>query len=241
MPPAIIKYWHLLRANALFQLARENQKLLLLMVAVAVLPLLFSTVVVYWLETNQWLFELQDFQFFLIFTLMGVFLIGLALTPSTVFAILCGYYLGIAGLIPILLSYPMAALIGFYLGKVILHVFGLPPFHKLKAYQPYMKNLKRNQFKLVAYMRLSPVMPFAMINLFLATLPLNLITYSLASVVGMLPRTLVFFWGGMNATEVWAFIQDPNLGGAWNAVPIALVLIALIGLIWVGKRIVQPE
>lgn len=235
------KWWIKVGSYPLVQLAGENRRLLLLMVVVAFVPLFFSSFAIYWLQQNLWFFELPTFTFFTLFTLAAVFLIGFALTPSTVVAILSGYYLGISGLIPIFISYPLAALIGLFWGRLFITLCGVPPFHSVSAYQPYMNNVDKQQFNLVAYLRLSPVMPFAMINVFLATLPIRLWKYVVASMVGMLPRTLVFFWGGMHAKEVWGFVSNPNMEGIWRFIPFILILIALFGLIWVGKRIIQLD
>lgn len=229
--------WQKIVSHSVIQLAFENRKLLLVMLVVAVLPLLLSSGVIFWLETNSWFFEMEKVPLLIWCTLGASFLIGLALTPSTVVAILCGYYLQYSGLIPIFISYPVAALIGLNVGRGIISILGIPPFSKIPAYKKYTDKLPSQEFMLVAYLRLSPVMPFAMMNVFLATLPLNLWKYVLGSMVGMLPRTLVFFWSGMNALEIWNFVSNPSLEGSWQLLPFALVLVALVGLVLVVKNI----
>ncbi len=209
------------------------------MLVTALLPLFFFSAVLIWLQNNAWLFELPMFKVILITSFFSVLLIGLALTPSTVIAILCGYFLGWYGLIPVFISYPLAAALGLWVGRVILHFKGIPPFERLPAYRPYLHALKKHEWMMTAYMRLSPVMPFAMMNVFLASLPIRWFHYITGSMAGMLPRTLLFFWAGMNAREIWFLVREPTLDGAWRIFPALMVFVALFGLVYIFKRVLK--
>ena len=92
---------------------------------------------------------------------------------------------------------------------------------------------------MVAYMRLSPVMPFAMMNVFLASLPIKMYNYIMGSMLGMLPRTLLLFWAGMNAVEIWNFVQSPTIDGIWQMLPLLLVFVAIAGLIYIFKSVLK--
>jgi uncharacterized membrane protein YdjX (TVP38/TMEM64 family) len=209
------------------------------MLLTALLPLLFFTAVILWLQQNDWVFELPVLQIIFLASVVSAILIGLALTPSTIIAVLCGYFLGWSGLIPIFISYPAAAVIGLYLGKVILFFAGIAPFQQLPAYRQYLDALSKHEFMMVAYMRLSPVMPFAMMNVFFASLPIRWSNYIWGSMAGMLPRTMLFFWAGMNAAEVWDFVQNPSLDGSWQIIPFVLIFLALGGLIYIFKSVLR--
>jgi len=222
-----------------FSLGWQNRRLLILMLIFSLLPLFMSSLVVLGLQSNSWIFGLEVWKLYLGFTIGATVLIGMALSPSTIVAILCGFYLGWGGWLPILISYPLAALLGLYLGKVINRIFQTPSFERIDVLNPYLENIKENQFLLIASLRLSPVLPFAMINLFLAKLSLNLWIYTLASMLGMLPRTFLFFWGAKNAVEVWTFVREPAFEGFLNLLPIVLVFGAFLGLLIVLKRVVR--
>jgi len=228
-----------IRNATIVQLALDNRRLLLVMLLTALLPLLFFTAVILWLQQNDWVFELPVYQVLLLSTVVSAILIGLALTPSTIIAVLCGYFLGWLGLVPIFISYPIAAIFGLFLGRVILFFAGIAPFQQLPAYRRYLDALAKHEFMMVAYMRLSPVMPFAMMNVFLASMPVRWSNYIWGSMAGMLPRTLLFFWAGMNASEVWGFVQNPSLEGSWQIIPFVLIFLALGGLIYIFKSVLR--
>ena len=222
--------------------ARQKKiKLMLLMLFFAFFPLLISSFILILIQNNSWVFELNGFLLYFYFSIASVFLIGFALSPSTVIAVLSGFYLSWYGLIPIIVSYPIAAIIGLFFSKIIINIFGISSILKIDEMRTYAQKLSANQFLLVASLRLSPVLPFAMINIFLATLPLNLLKYTFASMLGMLPRTLVFFWAGLNARDVWIFLQKPDFEGLWNLFPFLLILISLIGILIVLKKVVSTN
>lgn len=224
-----------LKRFKLIQLAIGNRRLLVVMALTALVPVMFFSVVILWIQDNRWVFDLSGSELFFILTVGSALLIGLALTPSVIAASLCGYFLGWYGLIAILISYPIAAVIGLYAGKFIIYCTGISPFQKMPEYDKYLKALSKHEFLLVIYSRLSPVMPFAMMNVFLATLPLRWSRYIGGSMIGMLPRTLIFFWAGMNAEEIWAFVRSPDLEGLWQLIPFVLILISLVGLVHIFK------
>ena len=224
---------------AIYQLGRDNSKLIVLMLIFGLLPLAASSLVVIGLQSHSWIFGIDIRLLYLLITIGASLLIGAALSPSTLVAILCGYYLGWMGLIPIFISYPLAALLGLYLGKLINRVFKTVPFEEVDSLKPYLGNIEKNQTLMIASLRLSPVLPFAMINIFLAKFSLDLWKYTYASMLGMLPRTLLFFWGGKNAREVWSFVQNPEFEGFLSLLPFFLVIVALLGLIVVLKRVVS--
>lgn len=219
----------------LIKLALHNKRLLAVMAATAMLPLTFFSVVILLILDNQWVFELSGSILFLILTAGSALFIGLALTPSIIAASLCGYFLGWAGLLAILISYPVAAVIGLLAGRFIISFTGISPFREMQEYSKYLIALSNREMILVIYSRLSPVMPFAMMNVFLATLPLHWSKYIAGSLIGMLPRTLIFFWTGMNADEIWAFIRSPGLEGIWQLIPFILIFISLAGFVHIFK------
>lgn len=215
--------------------AFRNKRLLAVMAVTALLPLMFFSVVTLLILDNQWVFELPGSIIFLILTAGSALFIGLALTPSVIAASLCGYFLGWAGLLAILISYPVAAVIGLLTGRFIIFCTGISPFRELQEYSKYLNALSNHEMLLVIYSRLSPVMPFAMMNVFLATLPLQWSKYIAGSLIGLLPRTLIFFWTGMNADEIWAFIRSPGLEGIWQLIPFILIFVSLAGFVHIFK------
>lgn len=220
-----------------FKHGSNNGRLLLLMVLMGGIPLAFSSMFIIYIEANPQLFELELFPLLVLSTISAIFLIGLALMPSTVAAIVLGYYLQYWGLIPVFISYPLAALLGLMFSGLLLHYTGTRPLHHFAELKDYVEKLESYYFQMIVYLRISPVLPFAMMNVFLASLPIKIGWYVLGSMVGMLPRTLLFFWLGMNARDLWEFVKQPTLEGVWQLFPIVFVLLSLGGLLFIAKKV----
>jgi len=217
----------------------ENRRLAITLLVTAILPLAFSSVGIVVIHQNSWLFDLPGPKLFSIFTICSVILVGLALVPSTIVAILAGYFLGLYGLLSILISYPLAAILGLYIGRLIVRVVGIKQFSQMPDYADYVEGLARHELLFVINLRLSPALPFAMINVLLATLPITWFRYIAGSLIGMLPRTALFFVIGLNADQIWDVIKNPELEGAISLFPAALVVISLAGLAWILRSVIR--
>jgi membrane protein DedA with SNARE-associated domain len=60
-----------------------------------------------------------------------------------------------------------------------------------------------------------------------------------ASVLGMLPRSLFFYWLGTKASDVLALLRDPDGGTLSKLVLLLLVAASLLGLYVVFNRALQ--
>lgn len=217
----------------------ENKRFVLALSVMALVPLLCSSLVLVWIYQNQWIFELSGFKLFTIFTALSSLAIGLALVPSTVIAILAGYFLDLNGILSILISYTLALIIGIFYGRGILRVLKIRPFIEIPGYTKHVRSLSRHQLLFLINLRLSPALPFAMTNLVLASLPLKWSQYITGSIIGMLPRTTLFFLLGMQADQIWTFVKDPDPQGMLKLIPVALVVVSLIGLTFILKRVIR--
>lgn len=205
------------------------------------IPLLFSSLVVLYVESNRHFFDLPLHTVLLVSTIGASILIGFALMPATIAAIVLGFYLQYWGLLPVFISYPIATLIGLGVSRLLIRFAGARPLQELPDLKVYVRRLEDYYFQMVIYLRLSPVLPFAMMNVFLASLPVKIWWYILGSMVGMLPRTLLFFWFGMNARDLWEFAKQPTLEGVWQLTPFVLVLLSLAGLVYIGKKVFREK
>lgn len=205
---------------------------------VAVLPIFFSSLILLFIYQQSWLFENPDWKLFTLFTLASAILVASALVPSTVVAILAGHFFQLWGLLSILIAYPVAAAIGLLLSRLLLRITGVKPFADVGDYREHLQALKKREWLFVAYLRLSPILPFAMMNILLATLPITWKNYIVGSLVGMLPRTLIFFWAGSKASEIWDFVRQPTLEGMIAVVRIALIFMALFGLGHMARQLI---
>lgn len=159
-----------------------------------------------------------------------------ALTPTTMVAITAGFLFG-WGSFPLLVSsYLIAAFLSAYTNHYLLFKIIKYRPDKDHSIAPMLKYFEGNYFLLVALMRLSPIIPFAITNYLLSSLPLKKISYLSASFLGMLPRTAVVFWAGTEASNILEYLKHPSLSGSLQFVPLALVAISTAGLIIITKK-----
>lgn len=175
----------------------------------------------------------------LFFYVVSVFTMSFALTPTTLVAMLTGYFFGWHGLIPLLLAYMLACLLGWQIGRLLFRFFVGNRLLQHNKLQDFFARLERHEFLLVFYGRLSPVLPFAMMNIAFASIKLHMDKYLLASIAGAFPRLFLFFYVGISAVEIWEFVLHPTLRGGLSVVPVILVIISTIGLVWIFKDAIQ--
>ncbi len=196
----------------------------------AVIPIGFSSLGLWiWNEPILWL-QMHPEQGIWYFSLCTILTMSFALTPTTFIAALAGFLFGWPGLGGLLLSYPLAAILGRGLGLVWFQKWGQLPLFQQERYVSFRRRLEERPFWVLVMARLSPVLPFAMTNVLLGQLRLSWPIYLLATVVGMLPRTLLSFFAGINIADIWDYWQSPSLdssGQIWLAI---LFLISTLGL-----------
>lgn len=193
------------------------------------------------LRENEMLITKDDPWSYFWFFMASIFTMSFALTPTTFFAILSGFFFQWKGLPGVLLSYVGAMIVGMLLGKK-LNVWFVGGFiaedEKLKD---FFDKLKKRTFLMIVLGRLSPHLPFAMMNVAFASMKVPWGSYLLGSFIGMLPRTLLSFYLGMNVTEIYSFATDPRKDQLMNIATIVLVLVSTAGIVWLVKNALQKE
>lgn len=169
---------------------------------------------------------------------------ALALTPTTFIATLSGYFLGMAAAPFVVLAYILASFLGYQLthivdnGHFVETIRELPGGRGEKALR-FLEGVKSNQFGLIVMARISPVLPFALMNVMLPIAGVKLRAFLLAGTLGMLPRTLFFIWLGSQAQELRTLIEEGGSGGTSQIIFIILLIISVLGLLYYGQRILK--
>lgn len=161
---------------------------------------------------------------------------ALALTPSTLIALISGYFLGWAAFLYIVISYPIASGIGFMVGKTLDHgrlMSTLPSESRLNL---ILNELKHQQWPLVILVRISPILPFSLMNLVLPAIGIRLHTFLVAGFIGMLPRTLFSLWAGMQARDLIALLENPAQGNLSVIFMMVVSIISIAGLLYLAQR-----
>ncbi|UOG74053.1 VTT domain-containing protein [Hymenobacter tibetensis] len=218
------------------ELFQKNASTLLSMFLLVALPVLGSSTLSYMLYRNQALLEHLTLGQSLVYFGIIAFTMAFAITPTTFVALVTGFYLGWAGLPGMVLAYALASLAGYQVAASLDHGKMLQFLHHFPKADAVMRELKQDSWQLIILTRISPVLPFALMTFVLAVMRVDRRRFLLASVVGMLPRSLFFYWLGTKAQDVFALLKDPDTGTAGKLLVIALVAISLFGLYFLFNR-----
>ncbi|WP_460676210.1 TVP38/TMEM64 family protein [Hymenobacter coalescens] len=217
-------------------LLRHNASTLLSMGLLVALPVLGSATLSGVLYQNQQLLQnLTNAQTLVYFALIA-FTMAFALTPTTFVALVTGFYLGWWGFPGMVLSYALAAMVGYLVATSLDHGKMLAFLHHFPKAEAVMQELKKESWQLILLTRISPVLPFALMTFVLAVMRVEKKRFLAASVVGMLPRSLFFYWLGTKAQDVFDLVRDPDSGTAGKLLVAGLIAVSVFGLYYLFNR-----
>ena len=215
------------------ELLQKNFSTLLSMLLLVAVPLVGSSSLTFVLYRNQQLLErLTAAQSLLYFVLVGVAM-AFSLVNTTAVVLITGFYLGWSGFPGMVVAYALAALLGYQLAAALDHgrmTTFIGHFPKAAA---VMRELKTDSWQLIFLTRVSPVTPFALMTFILAIMGVRRGPFLLASIAGMLPRSLFFYWLGTKAQDVFTLLKDPGTGTTGKILLLGLVAVSFFGLYYV--------
>lgn len=223
----------MLKLSMLRTFIRENAPSFISMLLLVVVPLVVSSSAAVYLYQNETLLQNLSWPQMLLYFVVISFTMSLALTPTTFVALVSGFYLGWPGFAGVVVSYGIASLIGYTLARLIDHGKMMSFLNRFEKTMYLMQELRDQSWSLIFLTRISPVLPFALMNFVLSLLQVDKTRFFLASIVGMLPRTLFFFWVGTQASDVIKLLQDPGSNKGSQLLMIALVIISIGGLYFI--------
>lgn len=162
-----------------------------------------------------------------------------ALTPPTFLAIVFGYFLGWNSLVPLLIlnlgAIALVNRITYYLDKQRLLSY-LAQNQKVKL---VVGRFNQDQWPLIFFTKLSPVLPFALTNLVFSLAGASLKNMLLGGFLGMIPRTLLAVYVGIQAKAIRQALENSNPDIWSQVVVIGLVILSVVGISWVGRRFLK--
>lgn len=210
---------------------RQNARSLIAVLLLVVLPLAVDGALTRWLyqEGSMYLAGMSSVRMLGYFAITAV-LMGLGLTHTTFVALVSGYFLGWEGFAGTVAAYGIAAAIGYRLASAVDHGSLRRFLHLFPKAEAVLNELQAESLPLIILVRLSPVLPFALMTFVLAALRVNFQRFIVGSVVGMLPRTLFVYWLGTRAGGLVELLEHPDRASVGQWLVIALVLASGAGL-----------
>ena len=156
-------------------------------------------------------------------------LMGLALIPTTLCAVLSGFVFGWVSLPFLVISYSLASIIGYMVGRPLDRNnldFLLEKYPKAGQ---LVWDKSQHPSQLIFFIKLSPFIPFALSNLLFALVKIDLRKIIWFGLWGMLPRTSLVFTAGIMAESLWAAL-DERTGALQVSIVIVLILVSIWGI-----------
>ncbi len=200
------------------------------------LPVLSSVLLGYFALSNPTFFTEFSPTEYVLFWMGAIFIMGLALCPTTFFAMFTGFVWGWTGLWPLIIAYAIASLLGYFLarkmkGDALIELIRV----KFKA-GDFLANVQAQSFAWVFLARLSPIFPFAITNALMAFLGVPLRQFFVGGTLGMLPRTLIALWTGTQAASWANLLNHPEMLRWQDVASLGMLFISVIGMFVLAKR-----
>lgn len=173
---------------------------------------------------NQWQFGTPGF--LPLYVGITSLLMGLALIPTTLLALLSGFLFGWISFSWLVIAYSIASAIGYMAGKNLDNSSLEFLLKKYPKAAQLIADKRRQISQLIFFVRLSPVIPFALSNLLFALIRVPLAKVIWMGLWGMLPRTLMAFTTGVFADSLISAVEEQSGAGQLFAI---LLLILLSG------------
>lgn len=134
---------------------------------------------------------------------VAVFTVALTLGfPGNVLAVVGGAVFGLAwGTVWSLLGSTLGAVGAFWLGRYLLHAQVMQYFGHHPLLQRLNQAIACYPFTFVLAVRFTPLSPFSLVNFLFGLTPIDLKTYTLGTLLGLIPLTLAYSWLGVSGYE----------------------------------------
>eukprot|EP00164_Ancoracysta_twista_P006850 GFYU01009620.1.p2 GENE.GFYU01009620.1~~GFYU01009620.1.p2 ORF type:complete len:206 (-),score=71.28 GFYU01009620.1:23-640(-) len=142
-----------------------------------------------------------------------------------------GAKLGIfSGAIVFCLACTLGSWINFMLGRYILRDWAEKKLKESPTLMSLERAIKKRSASMVILARLSPVFPFAMVGYALGATSLNVIEYTWATAVGLLPGCLLYSWIGVSVKDVASGDGDGDSTSSYISLAIGVISTVLVSV-----------
>lgn len=207
-----------------------------------IVPLVTTSILTAWVINHEKLLRSLPIEWWLGVTFILTLASASALTPPTYLALVYGYVLGWTSL-PMLFALNIGAIAIIYVSAHFLHAASVRSY-LIQVYPQVATLLRRfyqNELRLIFFAKLSPVLPFAITNLFFAMAGARFKQVLTGGTLGMIPRTMLAVWAGKEAQDIRYLLEHPNEGLATKIILIVLIVISTVGIgyFFKDKKIIE--
>lgn len=186
----------------------RNRAVTLTIIWMTFVPVLSSTIISVLLLKQEQFFQSFFGQQWILFYAITSVTMAFALTPTTFIAIVSGYFLGFNGLLPMIISYQIASIIGYYTSRIMDQNYISDLVTEYPNGGKILDGLHQNQWTVIILSRISPAFPFALMNVVLSLSRVRFMPYFWAGLIGMLPRSIFFLWLGYSTARLYDALHD---------------------------------
>jgi uncharacterized membrane protein YdjX (TVP38/TMEM64 family) len=239
--PEVIQIILSTEAMSIRELAKVNKNSFFLFIWMGTVPFVASSTLAIMMIKNESFFLKLSLGEWSVFYGLTALTMAFALTPTTFIALISGYFLGWQSVPGVFLSYLTASWIGYQLsgffdkGKFLASIKSYP-----KA-SGFIKGLQSKQFGIIILSRISPILPFAIMNIVLPMVGVTLKKFLFAGFLGMLPRTLLMIWIGSKIADIRYLLEESKEDTFSNITLGVLIIISISGLFMYIKKIISEN
>lgn len=165
----------------------------------------------------------------LVYTGVAGLMMGLAFLPTTFIAPASGFFFGWVAFPFLVIAYALATLLGYKIGQKANSSLLEVLFLKHPQLKEELEARKSKEMSLIFFVRISPIIPFAVSNFLFASMKIPLKKVLIFGILGMLPRTLIAFGTGVFANSFLAAKDSLSSPAQW-AIGFVLLVIGVLGI-----------
>jgi uncharacterized membrane protein YdjX (TVP38/TMEM64 family) len=218
---------------------KENTRSILFLLVIGILALAVSTAItVYSIRYEDLIRQFSRVEW-LVFYVGTCFTMAFALTPTTFIALFSGYFLGWTSLPFMSVAYMIASWISYKAGSLVDRGKFMQTLQSYRDTGVLIHQLKKGQLGMIILCRLSPILPFAVMNILFSMLKVDMKKYIWGSFIGMLPRTIIAIAAGTQAQTIrllWEKGEDNTLVQVGFTV---LLIVSIAGIAFYIKKALQ--
>lgn len=156
-----------------------------------------------------------------------------AMAPGSPLTLAAGLAFGLAAFPTVVIAASIGAGLAFLCGRYLARGWVDRQTRRSRTFRAVDRAVEAEGWKIVALMRLSPLVPFNLQNYFFGAAKIGFWPYLLATFFGIMPGTLLYVWiGSLGAAAGAGLDEHGNAGLAkWTAFAIGLAATAIVTVI----------